>query len=337
MSDLTIAIPTYDRNVILRDNLARLLPQLTDDCRLLIIDNASPTAVSETLEPLLKSFPRVHAEVVRNRVNLGGSANILRCFELCETKWLWLLGDDDIVSPDAIQTILTETRRLPDTFFFNFASARYPRQQSLLARGLLGFVEAIDLWTAVLFMSVGVYNAPVVRQGLSLGYHFSYSRAPHVAALMGVLSDTGTAEFCCQRIVDEQCLAEATWDPLTTLLGKATLLELIPDDGSRKHLARKLSNHTSLEYLAVKLHWAAQDPLNRGLALYQYDQICSRVYYYDHSFLRRLRIPAYRLLVRWPSLTKPFFSAAFPLLLRMAGHARVRSIELKTPSPFYRI
>ena len=50
---ITIAIPTYNRNRTLKENLRLLLPQLTDRCRLLIIDNCSDTPVAETLADLL--------------------------------------------------------------------------------------------------------------------------------------------------------------------------------------------------------------------------------------------------------------------------------------------
>lgn len=108
---LTVAIPTYDRNAILRKHLALLMPQLTPDCELLIIDNCSPTPVIETIGDLLDSYPEVNARVERNRVNIGAGANLLRCIERCETEWIWVLSDDDLPKPDAIETILKNTEK----------------------------------------------------------------------------------------------------------------------------------------------------------------------------------------------------------------------------------
>jgi GT2 family glycosyltransferase len=42
--DLTIAIPTYNRNELLLRHLAHLLPQLNERCRLLILDNCFTNA-----------------------------------------------------------------------------------------------------------------------------------------------------------------------------------------------------------------------------------------------------------------------------------------------------
>ena len=47
---LTIAIPTYNRNEILKANLEKLLPQVTDECNVVIFDNCSDTPVKEVIE-----------------------------------------------------------------------------------------------------------------------------------------------------------------------------------------------------------------------------------------------------------------------------------------------
>ena len=103
---LTIAIPTFNRNKILRKNLIKLLPQLTDKCRLIIIDNSSPTPVQIDIEELLITFPGTDIRIIRNKHNVGLTGNIIKCFEQCEDGWLWILGDDDEVKDDAVSTIL---------------------------------------------------------------------------------------------------------------------------------------------------------------------------------------------------------------------------------------
>ena len=110
---LTVAIPTFDRNQTLREHLASLLPQLTPDCTLLIIDNCSPTPVIETIRDLLDGYPSLSVRVDRNQTNIGAGANILRCLERCETEWLWVLGDDDRPRPDAVGRIMKDAAERP--------------------------------------------------------------------------------------------------------------------------------------------------------------------------------------------------------------------------------
>ena len=94
---LTIAIPTYNRNEILKANLEKLLPQVTDECNVVIFDNCSDTPVKEVIEELVNTYPDINISIVRNRYNIGMTANILKCFEQCSDTWLWILGDDDEV------------------------------------------------------------------------------------------------------------------------------------------------------------------------------------------------------------------------------------------------
>ena len=118
---LTIAIPTYNRNDILEQNIGLLLPQLNSDCKLLIIDNHSSIPVEETLNPYILKFPHVSIEVIRNRVNVGGNANVLRCIEFCETEYLWILSDDDPVLNNAVETIFKYIHGTQVYDFVNFS------------------------------------------------------------------------------------------------------------------------------------------------------------------------------------------------------------------------
>src|SRR5207302_549928 len=115
-----IAIPTYNRNRFLVETVQRLLPQLSAACRLLIIDNCSDEPAAEALRPVIGAETDAPVRIVRNGVNVGAIANIMRCFELCETEWMWLLGDDDRPEPDAVSTILAHIRSQPAALFFNF-------------------------------------------------------------------------------------------------------------------------------------------------------------------------------------------------------------------------
>ena len=53
---LTIAIPTYNRNDIFRANLEKLLPQVTNECRVIIFDNCSDIPIENTVKDLLSKY-----------------------------------------------------------------------------------------------------------------------------------------------------------------------------------------------------------------------------------------------------------------------------------------
>src|SRR5688572_16916600 len=253
---LTVASPTYNRNEVLRASLERLLPQLTDECELLLVDNHSDVPVEQTLRDLLASYPDVRCRIVRNRFNIGGAANILRCFELCETPWLWLLGDDDRPTPDAICLVFQHLQDHPDACFFNFVSYHFRRSRKRVTVGCEDFIRKFDDWSNLLFMSVGVFHCPTVMPQLRFGYQYMYSSAPHIAMMLASLDENARCVLSDGCIIQHQ--SPGGWAPVIALLGKMSLLDLPMKQSTRQILAGKLRSKPSLEATAVILLHAAQ-------------------------------------------------------------------------------
>ena len=102
---LTIAIPTFNRSRYLGRLLDSLSYQLGSvDIELLISDNAS----SDNTQAVLEDF-RVRELVFRsllNQTNLGADGNIAQCFTEASGRYVWIIGDDDIVLPGALATLV---------------------------------------------------------------------------------------------------------------------------------------------------------------------------------------------------------------------------------------
>jgi abequosyltransferase len=102
---LTIAIPTYNRSEYLAQLLTALAPQLAREPRveLLISDNASP----DNTPDLINSFRAkgLSCRYIRNETNIGSDANFLQCFKEAAGKYVWLVGDDDIIAPGSLGKI----------------------------------------------------------------------------------------------------------------------------------------------------------------------------------------------------------------------------------------
>lgn len=104
---LTIAIPTYNRAVYLRQLLQVLLDQLRGETRveLIISDNATPDETPAVVEEFVSRGLGVR--YLRNEVNIGPDANFLQCFQMASGKYVWIFGDDDIIVPGGISKVLT--------------------------------------------------------------------------------------------------------------------------------------------------------------------------------------------------------------------------------------
>lgn len=176
---LEICIPTFNRPANLQRTLARLLPQLRDDVGIAILDNCS--------EPPVEPLNDERVRLIRNRVNIGGDANILRCFEACEADYMWLLGDDDAVASDAVDRILASLSEFPSAVFHGFKLSE-KRATTRLTTGLREFIEAISFLGDMWLISNGVYHVASFHPSLPVGYRFAYAYAPHLALLLETLS-----------------------------------------------------------------------------------------------------------------------------------------------------
>jgi len=106
--ELTIAIPTYNRQCY----LAELLPAMVSQCRsandgghrveIVVVDNAS---TDETSAYMLGNTSK-EIRYFRNEHNVGGDANFIRCVRASLGRYVWLFGDDEILNKDAITTVL---------------------------------------------------------------------------------------------------------------------------------------------------------------------------------------------------------------------------------------
>jgi len=108
---LTIAIPTYNRAIYLRELLSVLFDQLIAEPRveLIISDNASPDETPSLVEEFQNRGLKIRS--IRNETNIGADGNFLQCFERARGKYFWLFGDDDIVVQGGVDTVLSLLER----------------------------------------------------------------------------------------------------------------------------------------------------------------------------------------------------------------------------------
>ena len=105
-----INIPTYNRAKYLEHTLSKLLDSPFKDCLITIRDNCSQDNTSKVCRKYAELFPNM--KIIRNRANIGGDANIIRCYERATHKYNWVLGDDDELDfsncEDVIEKIKSE-------------------------------------------------------------------------------------------------------------------------------------------------------------------------------------------------------------------------------------
>ncbi len=231
LDGLTIAIPSFNRADTLSRNLEQVADKLPSWVRILVLDNCSEPAFFPS-EVLRQKLTRSGAtlRVVRHATNVGSSANILRCFELVETSWFLLCGDDDPVIPEALPRLRDLTHLHIDKAFIKLSSRfhNYPQERSDLT--ITEALRSHGNFSGYLFMSSFVFNVEKCRPYLRFGYMMSAASATQlaVALLAGgkfgfVLSDL-TATLANE--------ADASWSPVDVVLSSYYLtdLPLAPDE-----------------------------------------------------------------------------------------------------------
>ena len=120
---LTIAIPTYNRSFFLDNNLKQLLKEYDNNFEIIIQDNASTDSTEEIVEKYIKLGLPILYE--RNLTNLGWTKNFEICFKKAKTKYMILLGDDDIIVNGGVDIILNNINEYsPDLIFMNAFSLK---------------------------------------------------------------------------------------------------------------------------------------------------------------------------------------------------------------------
>ena len=226
---LTIMIPTYNRNELLNRCVNHLLPQLNEFVKIIILDNKSDVPVEDTVKSVSDSD---RIRIIRNNENIGGNANVVKAFELCDTEWMWLLCDDDIPTDDSIRIILEDIDSDKDVVFYNYATrllerGNVKRGKVIETCGLENFIDSVDYFGNILFASTGVYQVKYLKPWISYGYMFSYSMMPHMVMLFLALNKTTLkANLSNNVVVNWSGDQDDTWSQLRMSLVRNTILEL---------------------------------------------------------------------------------------------------------------
>ena len=301
---LTIAIPTYNRNIEVAETIASVLPQLSEVCNLLIIDNHSDIAVSKSLdEKNIKIEDRPNVRLIRNGINVGSQANLLRCIELCETEWLWILGDDDIPCSDAVGLILNDLSKHIDLTFLNYCSPFHTRDKEVMSSGITEFLESFEDWGQINFTSLCILNANKIKPFLRFGFSYAYSWSCINACLFSCIVEKGGAALFSKKIIlseIDKCNDDNKWIPLGPHFGKTILLELLPDTQDKKLLARIMNAKPSLEYTVCLIQQLMITSGQHAHYLYLYRNLVHRIYYFNSNLLVSIKIKLYGLLLVFP-------------------------------------
>jgi hypothetical protein len=234
MSNLSIFIPTFDRPQLLALQLDRFIPQL-DTVDLVVIDNASNSEVQRQIPPRVRYF--------RNSLNIGGTGNVLRCFELCESEWIWICSDDDPILDDAVLKAQELTKQFSDTCFISTSSTLTTHINDRRVMNIPDMIHSFPSIDRLFWITGGIYNARILRQFMRVA-HILPCVAPQTVLLLMALSQGIPAGLSKTVISGHNYPPDANerWNLYEVLSYLSDLTSLPIDIESRKAISSSLEN-----------------------------------------------------------------------------------------------
>ena len=158
--DLLPVLITFNRAGPLAATLAHFRRSAFGQGPFVVLDNASTDGTAEVIRSFQPDWPGLRWE--RNPFNLGGAANILRAVEVTDSRYLWIIGDDD-------QWFLDDVEELKEAVAAGEADViRLGWLVQDAHRGTLQGARQLARAEPMLFASLSMISATVVRRELVL-------------------------------------------------------------------------------------------------------------------------------------------------------------------------
>lgn len=131
---LSICIATYNRAEMLRETLESIISQAPNDCEIVVSDNASTDETQRVVSDYSQRFDRLR--YFRQVENKGFDLNFDSAVVFARGEYCWLVPDDDLLLPGAIETVLDALRRDLSLVVVNVEYRNFAMSKVVQPRGL---------------------------------------------------------------------------------------------------------------------------------------------------------------------------------------------------------
>lgn len=105
---LSICIATYNRAGYIGETLESIIPQLTEEVEIVIVDGASTDNTGAVVERYAAACKQIR--YIRLPVKGGVDQDYCKAVEHAQGEMCWFFTDDDLLKPNAISTVLDEAK-----------------------------------------------------------------------------------------------------------------------------------------------------------------------------------------------------------------------------------
>ena len=197
---LTILIPTFDRPHEVNGRLREIEALWGSAAIIRVQVNPGEHSAAE-IDRSLCSGPLTVRE---NTSNIGVVGNIVAGIQGVTTKWVWILGDDDILVPEA-RARIEEAMRLCDESAANAAVFNHwfqsPYAEPVICRDLKSFTAATGFGDA-LFISGTIWKTSHFQSHLEDVVTYAYCCSSHILPHVKTLTSGGAPVV----VIDERLI-----------------------------------------------------------------------------------------------------------------------------------
>ncbi len=172
---LTVAIPVYERIHFFDKALNSAIYQYSP-VKIIVVDNASSHNI---FKEKVEQCGYQHIKYYRNSENLGMYGNWNKCVELCETEYVAILGDDDILEPSYTESFYNALSRHPEITFFHSNFRRFGDNYSNFEEPYnvpLGFHSGRELLNSAVKYGLKINtNAMIFKKNLINNFRFEFT------------------------------------------------------------------------------------------------------------------------------------------------------------------
>ena len=255
---LSIIIPTFNRPVQLLRCVQSVLPQLSNNTELIVLDNCSDVSAHSLID-------YTNVKVVTNGFNIGAVGNIMRALEISTGNWVWILGDDDIAAPDGIGIVLSVIANYSDAGHIFFSNSMGKITPTTIGRGVNFFTNNFnkERFGGLLWISSQIFNRKAVARNVRYAYAFP-SSSPQLPLFLMTLETHPTLYHSSEIAIHGEPTPSEMWDIYGVLDQMTQLFSLPVNKSIKMHLAECLfywgkdfNNH----FLFIGLlHFIGNDP-----------------------------------------------------------------------------
>jgi len=187
ITDLTILIPTWDRPQEVNQRLQEINVLWKGAVAVKVQVNPGRFTYSD-IDTSLYQGP---IQISQNQQNIGLFANVVCGLYGINTKWLWILGDDDSLRPEAPQLIedalqTSEKEDVGAVLFNQWNQAGH--QQQTICKDLRTFTQATGYGNA-LFFSGSIWKTSFFQSNLGVFLEYSNSLSSQILIYLTALHD----------------------------------------------------------------------------------------------------------------------------------------------------